>query len=117
MHRYQRPGDDPDTIVDLRVVFQQHHQSLNTSDMHPFLKPRKGRFALLDSEKMFCAPVRNETNIYDKRQISKKGCMIIVRPDQFVADVLPLSETGRLSDFFASVLIGKIPTEKSQNPK
>jgi phenol 2-monooxygenase len=32
--------------------------------------------------------------------------MVVVRPDQYVAHVLPLDEHDRLADFFAGILIG-----------
>ena len=34
----------------------------------------------------------------------EKGCIIVVRPDQYVANVLPLDGFDELSSFFAGVL-------------
>ena len=34
----------------------------------------------------------------------EQGCMIVVRPDQYVAHVLPLDGYAELSKFFAGVL-------------
>jgi phenol 2-monooxygenase len=33
-----------------------------------------------------------------------KGCLIVVRPDQYVANVLPLDDYEALSTYFAAVL-------------
>ena len=33
------------------------------------------------------------------------GCMIVVRPDQYVSHVLPLDGHEALTDFFAGILI------------
>ena len=34
----------------------------------------------------------------------ERGCLIVVRPDQYVANVLPLEGFEQLSDYFAGVL-------------
>jgi phenol 2-monooxygenase len=34
----------------------------------------------------------------------ERGCLIVVRPDQYVANVLPLDAREELSAFFAGVL-------------
>ena len=34
-----------------------------------------------------------------------KGCMVVVRPDQYVAHVLPLDGFDALSEFFAGILL------------
>ena len=33
-----------------------------------------------------------------------KGCMVVVRPDQYIAHVLPLDGYGELAAFFAAFL-------------
>jgi phenol 2-monooxygenase len=44
-------------------------------------------------------------DIFDMRGIDRdKGCMVVVRPDQYVAHVLPLDAFDALSAFFAGVL-------------
>ena len=44
--------------------------------------------------------------IFDMRGVIREtGCMVVVRPDQYVAHVLPLHGYDGLADFFAGVLI------------
>jgi phenol 2-monooxygenase len=44
-------------------------------------------------------------DIYDMRGIDREqGCMIVVRPDQYVAHVLPLDGFAELSSYFAGLL-------------
>jgi phenol 2-monooxygenase len=44
-------------------------------------------------------------DIFDMRGIHREqGCMIVVRPDQYVAHVLPLDGYDELAAFFAGVL-------------
>jgi phenol 2-monooxygenase len=35
----------------------------------------------------------------------EQGCMIVVRPDQYIAHVLPLSATDELADFFSNIFV------------
>ncbi len=111
LKKYTPAGADPDAVIDVRAVFQPHHQAIETSDIHPVLAPEKGRFGLRDYEKVFCVDNRPESsgggkNIYDMRGIDKeKGCIVIVRPDQYVAEVLPLDDYAGLSGFFDGVLV------------
>ncbi|KEA61862.1 Salicylate hydroxylase [Marinobacterium lacunae] len=103
-------GADPDSVIDVRAVFQQHHQAVETGTIHPILAPQKGRYGLRDYEKVFCADNRPASsgggqNIYDMRGIDKeRGCIVIVRPDQYVAEVLPLDDYAGLARFFKQVL-------------
>ena len=51
----------------------------------------KGRYGLRDYEKMFCADLKSGNDIFAMRGIDReRGCMVVVRPDQYVAHVLPL---------------------------
>ena len=105
LRRHTPAGADPDAVIDVRAVFQQPHQSLDVNSMPALLQPRKGRYGLKDYEKVFCADSREGQDIYALRGIDREqGCIIIVRPDQYVADVLPLDDHARLTQFFAGVL-------------
>jgi phenol 2-monooxygenase len=103
--RFTRAGTDPDSVIDVRAVFQQGHRDLAVNKMPPVLLPRKGRFGLIDYEKMFC-PDPNAGDIFDLRGVNRDtGCMVVVRPDQYVSHVLPLHGHEALSEFFDRILI------------
>ena len=103
--RYTPAGADPDSVIDVRAVFQQGHRELAVDKMPAVLLPRKGKFGLIDYEKMFC-PDPTTDDIFDLRGVIREtGCMVVVRPDQYVAHVLPLHGYDGLADFFAGVLI------------
>jgi len=69
--------------------------------MPSFLRPRKGRHGLYDYEKMFCADLKSGDDIFDMRGIDRaRGCMVVVRPDQYVAHILPLDAHKELTTFF-----------------
>ncbi len=98
-------NSDPDAVFDVRAVFQQHHRDLTLTDMPPLLLPAKGRYGLTDYEKIFCPDLTGGRDIFDMRCIDRRrGAVLIVRPDQYVAEVLPLEATDALSDFFAGFM-------------
>ncbi|MBV8282782.1 MAG: FAD-binding monooxygenase [Candidatus Eremiobacteraeota bacterium] len=101
VRRHTPPQADVDSVIDVRAVFQQSHRALRLEDMPTFLLPRKGRYGLRDYEKMFCPDLKGGDDIFDMRGIDReRGCLVIVRPDQYVAHVLPLDAYEELSAFF-----------------
>lgn len=103
--RHTRPGEDIDAVIDVRAVFQQTFDQLAYEHMPSLLKPRTGKLGLQDHEKIFCVDHKGAGDIFDMRGIDReRGCMIVVRPDQYVANVLPLDAFGELSAFFAGIL-------------
>ena len=81
--------DRPD--IDLRAVFQQWHRDLAVDAMPARLLPPSGRLRLTDYEKVFCADRRSTPDIFDLRGIDRdRGALVVVRPDQHIAAVLPL---------------------------
>ncbi len=98
--RYTPAGADIDSTIDVRAIFQQGHRELAIETMPAFLLPKKGRYGLRDYEKMFCPDLKNRSDIFDLRSIDRNGCMVVVRPDQYVAHVLPLDAHAALGSFF-----------------
>ncbi len=105
VRRHTRAGDDIDAVIDCRVVFQQTFDALAYEQMPSLFKPKTGRLGLQDHEKIFCVDHKGAGDIFDMRGIDRgRGCMVVVRPDQYVANVLPLDAHEALVDFFAAVL-------------
>lgn len=106
LRRYTPPGADIDSVIDLRVVFQVPHREMQLGALPPLLLPRKGGLGLIDYEKAFCPDGRPGHDIFDLRGIDRaKGALLVVRPDQYVAHLLPLDDHGALRDAFAQVMI------------
>ena len=81
VRKHTPQGADIDSVIDVRAIFQQGHRELAIEAMPPFLLPRKGRYGLIDYEKMFCPDLKNGADIFDLRGIDRKrGCMVVVRP-------------------------------------
>ena len=107
LRRYTPAGEDIDSVIDLRAVFQQGHHDLAIEAAPPLLLPAKGRYGLRDYEKIFCTDTKSG-DIFAMRGIDReRGCIVIVRPDQFVAHVLPLDGHAQLAAFFAGFMTGQ----------
>jgi phenol 2-monooxygenase len=106
VRRYTPAGSDGDSVIDVRAILQQDHKTVDLGVMPGLLLPRKGRYGLIDYEKVFCPDFKSGNDIFDMRRIDRgQGAMVIVRPDQYVAQVLPLDAHGALAAFFDSFMV------------
>lgn len=104
--RFTPVGTDVDSVIDLRVVFQHSSHELALERLPSALLPATGRLGLRDYEKMFCADHDSGRDIFDLRGIDRQhGCLVVVRPDQYVAHVLPIDAYDQLADFFAGFMV------------
>jgi 3-hydroxybenzoate 4-monooxygenase len=105
VRKYGSVSQDIDAVFDVRAIFQRGHTELDLESMPTLLLPRKGRHQLLDYEKIFSSVVRSGADIFDFRGIDRaQGALIVVRPDQYIAHVLPLGAHQALADFFAGIM-------------
>jgi phenol 2-monooxygenase len=103
--KHTRKEEDIDAFIDIRAIFQQTFEQLAYERMPSLLKPKTGKLGLQDYEKVFCVDHKGLGDIFDMRGINRdKGCMIVVRPDQYVANILPLDGFDELGVFFSGVL-------------
>ena len=108
VHRFTPADTDVDSVIDLRAVFQQGHRDLNVDELPPALLPRKGRFGLIDYEKAYTPDLKDGPDIFDLCGVDRQlGAIVIVRPDQFVANVLPLDGHDELASFFGKILLDR----------
>jgi phenol 2-monooxygenase len=106
IRKYTRPTEDIDAVIDFRAIFQQAHRALAIEAMPAMLLPGKGRHGLRDYEKMFCADIKGGNDIFAMRGIDREqGCLVIVRPDQYVAHVLPLNGFEQIASFFDGFML------------
>ena len=108
IRRFTPAGADVDSIIDLRAIFQQPHRELNIDELPRLLLPRKGRFGLIDYEKAYCPDLKSGSDIFDLRGIDReKGALVVVRPDQYVSNVLPLDAHDELAAFFDQFMLDR----------
>ncbi len=97
---------DIDDVIDVRAVFQRSHDDVELGALPRLLLPRKGRLGLTDYEKTFSAVTKLARDIYAARGLDRTtGCMVVVRPDQYISTVLRLQDRDELAEFFDSVLL------------
>ena len=110
IRRFTPTGADIDSVIDVRAVFQQAHRELEVDALPALLLPRKGRFGLVDYEKAYCADLRGGPDIFDLRGVDRtNGAMVVVRPDQYVSNVLALDAHDELAAFFGRILLDRHP--------
>jgi 2-polyprenyl-6-methoxyphenol hydroxylase-like FAD-dependent oxidoreductase len=104
--RFTPAGHDVDSVFDLRAILQQSHESVESQHLPALLRPRKGRYGLIDYEKVFCPDFLSGVDVFDLRGIDRSsGALVVVRPDQYIAQVLPLDGLATLSSYFAGFML------------
>ncbi|WP_104160928.1 FAD-binding monooxygenase [Arthrobacter sp. ZGTC212] len=101
-------GADRDAWFDVKVIYQQDHTGIDLNAVPSVFKPEVGPYQLTDLAKVYGADPK--ADIFEERGLDRGGVMVVVRPDQYVANVLPLTATAELGDFFAPLL----PARQSQ---
>jgi phenol 2-monooxygenase (NADPH) len=97
------PSDaDPDAWFDVKVIYQQPHTAVDIGAVPGVFKPQVGPFKLTDYEKVYATDPA--ADIFEQRGLDRNGVVVVVRPDQYVANVLPLTATAELGKFFAPLL-------------
>ncbi|WP_432698257.1 FAD-dependent monooxygenase [Marinobacterium sp. YM272] len=102
VRKYTPEGADIDSVIDVYAVFQQ--RNLSIEQLPDYLWPAKGKYGLRDYEKVF--QTEEGMDIFEQRGIDRSaGCMLVVRPDQHIANILPLNAQAELSAFFDEFMI------------
>ncbi|MDP9999348.1 FAD-binding monooxygenase [Pseudarthrobacter sulfonivorans] len=97
------PSDaDLDAWFDVKVIYQQNYTHVDIGAVPAVFKPHVGPFRLTDYEKVYAADPA--ADIFELRGLERSGVLVVVRPDQYVANVLPLTATAELAAFFAPLL-------------
>jgi len=100
-------GGDDDAWFDVKVIYQQPHEEIDINAVPAVFKPEVGPFKLTDLQKVYGTVPGDD--IFDVRGLSRDGVIVVVRPDQYVANVLPLTATAELAEFFAPLLPARQP--------
>jgi len=108
VHRFRADGDDLDAVIDVHGVVRGTHHGVDVTGFPEVLIPRSGRLGLQDWEKLWAVDPR--TDVFADRGIAASGAVVVVRPDQYVAHVLPLDAREELTAFFAGFLLPRRST-------
>ncbi|TDN87780.1 FAD-dependent monooxygenase [Microbacterium sp. BK668] len=105
--RHTPAGADVDAVFDVKAIYQQSFQDVDISRVPRVFLPTSGPLGLTDWEKVYAAgpDAWRTVDIFEERELSRDGVVVVARPDQYVAAVLPLTATDELSAFFAGALV------------
>ncbi|MDN5654589.1 MAG: FAD-binding monooxygenase [Kocuria sp.] len=101
--RYTPQHADDDAVFDTKVVYQQPHTDVDLSRVPQAFLPKVGEFGLVNRDKVY-ATLPDE-DIFEERGISRDGAIVVVRPDQYVSAVLPLTDREGMAGFFEPILV------------
>lgn len=98
-------GANLDAIVDVKAVYPQDYSEIDVTRVPQIFLPRTGPFDLIDYEKVYATEDGND--IFAERGICRDGAVVVVRPDQYVAAVLPLDAPEALGELLERVLLAR----------
>ncbi|HMH59574.1 MAG TPA: 3-hydroxybenzoate 4-monooxygenase, partial [Galbitalea sp.] len=90
---------------DVRVIYQQDHAGVDIVSVPAAFMPLRSPFGLIDYNNVYAT--EPDVDIFEQRGIDRGGAIVVVRPDQYVANVLPLDGTDELAAFFRPIMIGR----------
>ena len=106
VRRHTPVGDDIDSVIEVIAILQQPPSDVSIIGLPSLLLPRKGRYGLVDYEKVYCPDFKCGEDIFALRGIDRqRGALVVVRPDQHVAQVLPLEAHDGLASFFRGFMV------------
>lgn len=100
---YTPTDDDVDANFDVKVILQQSHTEIDLGAVPSIFLPTVGPFQLVDYEKVYATDPSDD--IFVTRGVDRSGVVVVVRPDHYVAHVLPLTATADLATFFGRNLL------------
>ncbi len=96
-------GRDTSALLDVKVIYQQGHHDVVMNDVPDAFKPVVGPFELINLENVFAT--LPDDDVFEARGISRDGAIVVVRPDQYVSAVLPLTAKDELAAYFRGALL------------
>ena len=105
--RHTPTGADVDAVFDVKAIYQQRFEEVDITGVPELFLPKTGPLGLTDWEKVYAAgpSAWTSADIFAERELSRDGVVVVVRPDQYVAAVLPLTAHADLASFFERVLV------------
>lgn len=99
---FRRDDEDFNALIDPNVIYQQAHLDFDCPDAPRAFRPQVGKLQLDYWDKIY-ATLPDE-DIFDAREISRDGAIVIVRPDQYVSAILPLDDFDGIASYFEGFL-------------
>ncbi|GAA4478205.1 FAD-dependent monooxygenase [Microbacterium panaciterrae] len=105
--RFTPADGDVDAVFDVKAVYQQSAEDLDVTTAPALFQPKSGPLGLTDWEKLYAsAPSHwSATDIFEERGLSRDGVVVVVRPDQYVAAIVPLGAVDELGAFLEGAFL------------
>ena len=103
IRRFTPEGKDIDSLFDVKAVMQQPHREVRIEELSKLFLPASGPLGMTDYEKIYAANPGED--IFDIRELSRDGVVVVVRPDQYVAAILPLDAPEALGEFLGQAFL------------
>ena len=102
IRRFTPSGADLDAVFDVKAVYPHFHREVRLEDTPKLFLPASGPFGMTDYEKVYARHA--DADIFELRDIDRKGVVVIVRPDHYVSAILPLGAPEGVAAFFEKAL-------------
>ena len=79
------------------MIYQTLYTDFDISSVPEAFKPSVGIFELTNVENSF--GITADSDIFESRELSRDGVVVVVRPDQYVSGIFPLTDTAGLGEF------------------
>lgn len=101
--KYTPHDVDTDAVFDAKVIYQQDYTEVEPGHVPAAFKPIKTPLGLVDVNQIFASG--HGCDIFRDREIDKAGTIVVVRPDQYISGIFPLSAREELKAFFAQHML------------
>ena len=101
--KYTPHDVDTDAVFETKVIYQQDYTEVEPGHVPAAFKPIKTPLGLIDVNQIFASG--HGRDIFRDREIDKAGAIVVVRPDQYVSAIFPLSAREELKAFFAQHML------------
>lgn len=101
--KYTPAGGDDSAVFESKIVYQQDYTEVEFADVPAVFKPHAGKWRVQEWDKVLACGRGHD--IFETRGVSRDGAVVVVRPDQYVAAILPLDATAELAAFFDGFML------------
>lgn len=112
--KYTPPGEETDSVIDTITILASPRVSLEPDAFHTVLRPIKGKHGFRSYQKIFTDDQsyhQGHGHAYQKYGIDPKvGCVVLVRPDQYVSLVTDMSDHTGIAAFFDEFMLPRNTT-------
>lgn len=109
LRSYTPQGDDIDSVIEVLTIMSNDRISIEPNDFPDILWPAKGQHGIRDYEKIYADSgtyFAGHGHIYENLGIDPKaGCIVVVRPDQYVSLVCRIVEFTKIGTFFDGFML------------